>query len=259
MQRIALVVEFDGRGFCGWQRQNNGDSLQAALESALANVDGKPLACMAAGRTDAGVHGEAMLVHADVCANRFSGSPMAYVHGVNQHLPEQIKVIGARAVTADFHARFDCRERVYRYQIWNRRTAPAIERWRHWWMPRPLDITAMQQAGDVLLGRHDFSSFRAAGCQAASPERELRMLRISQSGCCVSIELRADAFLYHMVRNVVGSLVSVGIGKWKVKNMRDLLTARDRAQAADTAPAHGLYFTNAVYDAFNAREVGGLE
>ncbi len=259
MQRIALVIEFDGRGFCGWQRQNNGDSVQAALESALERVDGKPLVCMAAGRTDAGVHGEAMLAHADVCADRFSISPMAYVHGVNQHLPDQIKVIGVRAVAADFHARFDCRERAYRYQIWNRRTAPAIDRWRHWWMPRPLDIAAMQQAGDVLLGKHDFSSFRAAGCQAASAKRELRMLRISQSGCCVAIELRADAFLYHMVRNVVGSLVSVGIGKWNVENMRDLLAVCDRSQAADTAPAHGLYFTNAVYDAFHAREVGGFK
>ncbi|MDQ6988122.1 MAG: tRNA pseudouridine(38-40) synthase TruA [Mariprofundaceae bacterium] len=259
MQRIVLAVEFDGHGFCGWQRQDNGYSLQAALESALAGVDGKSVACMAAGRTDAGVHGEAMLVHADVCSDRFSNSPMAYVHGVNQHLPEQIKVIGVRAVNADFHARFDCRERAYRYQIWNRRTAPAIERWRHWWMPRPLDIAAMQQAGDVLLGRHDFSSFRAAGCQASSPQRELRALRISQSGCCVSIELRADAFLYHMVRNVVGSLVRVGIGKWPVENMQNLLAARDRAQAADTAPAHGLYFTNALYDAFDARSVGGLQ
>jgi len=259
MQRIVLAVEFDGHGFCGWQRQDNGASLQAALETALAAVDGKPVACMAAGRTDAGVHGEAMLVHADVCGDRFSKSPMAYVHGVNQHLPEQIKVIGVRAVAADFHARFDCRERAYRYQIWNRRTAPAIERWRHWWMPRPLNIAAMQQAGDVLLGRHDFSSFRAAGCQASSPQRELRALRISQSGCCVSIELRADAFLYHMVRNVVGSLVRVGIGKWPVENMQSLLAARDRAQAAETAPAHGLYFTNAVYDGFDARAVGGLQ
>ncbi|MDX8392667.1 MAG: tRNA pseudouridine(38-40) synthase TruA [Mariprofundaceae bacterium] len=258
MQRIALAVEFDGHDFCGWQRQNNGPSVQAALEAALAKVDGSEVQCMAAGRTDAGVHAEAMLVHADVCGDRFSRSSMAYVHGVNQHLPEAIKVIGVRAVAADFHARFDCRERAYRYQIWNRRTAPAIERWRHWWMPRSLDIAAMQQAGDMLLGRHDFSSFRAAGCQASSPERELRMLRVSQSGCCVSIELCADAFLYHMVRNVVGALVRVGIGQWDAAHMGDLLAARDRAQAAATAPAHGLYFINAIYDHFDAREIGAL-
>jgi tRNA pseudouridine38-40 synthase len=255
MQRIAMSLEYDGHGLCGWQLQDNGPTVQEHLETALALIEGEAVRCHAAGRTDAGVHAEAMLVHADVCADRFSSSPMAYVHGVNQHLPGQIRVLNVRAVAADFHARFDCRERAYRYQIWNRTTAPAIHRWRHWWMPRSLDVPKIQQAALYLVGKHDFSSFRAMGCQASSPIRELRELRIEQHGECISIHFRADAFLYHMVRNVVGSLVQVGIGKWSPEQMGAVLVARDRKQAADTAPAHGLYFTNAVYDDFDSREI----
>jgi len=255
MQRIAMALEFDGHGLCGWQRQDNGPTVQEHLESALARIEGTRVCCHAAGRTDAGVHAEAMPAHADVSADRFSRTPKAYVHGVNQHLPGQIRVIGVCGVCADFHARFDCRERAYRYQIWNRTTAPAIHRWRHWWMPRGLDIPMMQQAAVYLTGRHDFSSFRATGCQASSPIRELREVRIERQGECVLIHFRADAFLYHMVRNLVGSLVQVGVGKWSPEQMEEVLLARDRKQAADTAPAHGLYFTHAVYDDFDSREI----
>lgn len=254
-QRIVLILEYDGYGMCGWQRQDNGCSVQQYLEEALARIEGIPVSCVAAGRTDAGVHAEAMAVHTEVQQKRFSHSPLAYVHGVNQYLPEQIRVIGVRAVDPGFHARFDCRERAYRYQIWNRRTAPAIERWRHWWMPRALDVAAMQQAASLLKGRHDFSSFRASGCQAASALREVRDLNIVQRGHCVCIEVRADAFLYHMVRNMVGSLVYVGIGKWRAEQMGSLLEAGDRTLAADTAPAHGLYFTDAVYDGFSTGQI----
>ncbi len=252
MQRIVMTLEFDGYGLCGWQRQDNGPTVQEHLETALARIEGAPVCCHAAGRTDAGVHAEAMPVHADISAKRFSHSPKAYVHGVNQYLPGQIRVLGVRAVCAGFHARFDCRERVYRYQIWNRTTAPAIHRWRHWWMPRPLDIPMMQRAAVYLTGRHDFSSFRASGCQAASPIRELREIRIARRGTYIEMHFRADAFLYHMVRNLVGSLVQVGIGKWEPDRMEAVLAARDRKQAADTAPAYGLYFTHAVYDAFDS-------
>ena len=251
MQRIALVVEYDGHALCGWQRQNNGSSVQQHLEQALGLIEGAEVACVAAGRTDAGVHAEAMAVHADVHRSRFERSPMAYVHGVNQGLPESIRVSAVRAVAADFHARFDCREGAYRYQIWNRGTAPAIERWRHWWMPRTLDLAAMQQAAEYLKGRHDFSCFRASGCQASSPVREVRTLSIEQHGWCVSINISADAFLYHMVRNIVGSLVRVGTGKWQAAHMADLIAGRDRVVAGETAPAHGLYFTQAVYDDFS--------
>jgi len=256
-QRIVLVLEFDGHGLCGWQRQDNGPSVQQHLEEALAAIDSAPVTCVAAGRTDAGVHGEAMAAHADVSLARFQRSPKAYVHGVNQGLPEGVRVSAVRAVPADFHARFDCRERAYRYQIWNRGTAPAIERWRHWWMPRALDIAAMQQAAEYLMGRHDFSCFRASGCQASSPTREIRSIRIEQRGWCVSIEISADAFLYHMVRNIVGSLVRVGTGKWQAAYMAELLEGRDRLLAGETAPAHGLYFTNAVYDDFCSAKIEG--
>jgi len=254
-QRIVLVLEFDGHGLCGWQRQDNGPSVQQHLEEALTAIDAAPVTCVAAGRTDAGVHAEAMAVHADVSLARYQRSPMAYVHGVNQGLPEGIRVNSVRAVAADFHARFDCRERAYRYQIWNRGTAPAIERWRHWWMPRALDLEAMQQAADYLKGRHDFSCFRASGCQASSPSREIRNIHIEQRGWCVCIEVSADAFLYHMVRNIVGSLVCVGTGKWPASNMAELIEGRDRLLAGATSPAHGLYFTNAVYDVFSSREI----
>ncbi len=251
-RRIVMVLEFDGYGLCGWQRQDNGPTVQEHLEMALACIEGESVRCHAAGRTDAGVHAEAMPVHADISAERFSRSPAAYVHGVNQHLPGQIRVRSAHAVRAEFHARFDCRERAYRYQIWNRTTAPAIHRWRHWWMPRSLDVSMMRQAAVYLTGRHDFSSFRANGCQAASPIRDLREVRVEQCGMCVDMYFRADAFLYHMVRNLAGSLVRVGIGQWKPDRMEAILAACDRKQAADTAPAYGLYFTHAVYDAFDS-------
>jgi len=255
MQRIAMALEYDGHGLCGWQLQDNGPTVQEHLETALALIEGEAVRCHAAGRTDAGVHAEAMLVHADVCTDRFSSSPMAYVHGVNQHLPGQIRVLNVRAVPADFHARFDCRERAYRYQIWNRTTAPAIYRWRHWWMPRSLDVPLMQRATSHLVGQHDFSSFRASGCQASSPIRELREIRVEQHGECIEIYFRADAFLYHMVRNIIGSLVQVGVGKWPLSQFEDVFAAQDRTQAAATAPAHGLYFTNAVYDDFDSRGI----
>ncbi len=255
-QRIAICLEFDGHGLCGWQRQSNALSVQQYLEDALTKIDGRHVACVAAGRTDAGVHAEAMAVHADVDADRFHRAPLAYVHGVNSGLPEQIRVLGVRAVDATFHARFDCRERAYRYQIWNRNTASALSRWRHWWMPRHLDIGRMREAAGVLIGRHDFSAFRASGCQAASAVRELRRLEIERNGYAVCIQMWADAFLYHMVRNIVGTLVEIGVSNRSVETMVAVLASKDRRQAAATAPAHGLYFTEAVYDGFSSRDIG---
>jgi len=255
-QRVVFCLEFDGHGLCGWQRQPNAPSVQQYLEDALAAIDGRHVPCVAAGRTDAGVHAEAMAVHADVDAERFHRAPRAYVHGVNSQLPGQIRVIGVRPVEAAFHARFDCRARAYRYQIWNRETAPALYRWRHWWMPRHLDVRHMCEAARCMIGRHDFSAFRASGCQAASAVRELRRLEILREGHGVFFYLRADAFLYHMVRNIVGALVEVGVGNWTAEKMADVLASGDRNQAAMTAPAHGLYFTEAVYDDFSSRDIG---
>jgi len=254
-QRIAMALEFDGRPFHGWQQQNNAISVQACLQQALTRIEGSPIAAVAAGRTDAGVHAEAMLVHADVSAARWNRSPKAYLHGCNSMLPDTIRVIGVRAVGADFHARFDCRERQYRYQIWNRNTASSLHRWRHWWMPRALDIRQMQLAAEHCKGRFDFSALRAAGCQAATATRTIKTLTIEQQGYCISISVSADAFLYHMVRNLVGDLVEVGTGKRSPESMATLLASGDRGLGAATAPAHGLYFTDAVYDDFCASDL----
>lgn len=257
IQRIAMVLEFDGQPFHGWQQQSNASSVQATLQDALKRMEGGDVSAMAAGRTDAGVHAEAMLVHADVSASRWQRSHLAYVHGINSFLPDQIRVVGVRAVKADFHARFDCRGRSYRYQIWNRNTASALHRWQHWWMPRNLNVADMQEASLHCLGKQDFSALRAAGCQASSATRCIKSLVIEQRGHCITISVSADAFLYHMVRNLVGNLVGVGRGKSTPEAFATLLAGQDRSLGAATAPAHGLYFVDALYDDFTSQSLIG--
>ncbi len=259
LQRIAMVIEFDGKPFHGWQQQDNAVSVQAEMQRALASIDGQSIKTVAAGRTDTGVHAEAFLLHADVCTERWNRSHRAYVHGCNSLLPDAIRVTGVRAVEKRFHARFDCRERCYRYQIWNRTTASALEAWRHWWMPRPLDFDAMSEAAAICLGKHDFSALRAANCQASSSVRTINAIRVEQHGHCIALHISADAFLYHMVRNLVGNLVAVGVGRFSPKEFSELLLSGDRTKGAATAPAWGLYFTDAIYDNFRASDlIGGL-
>lgn len=257
LQRIAMAIEFDGCHFHGWQQQQNATSVQAAMQEALCAIESRQVPLVAAGRTDAGVHAEALLLHADVSAGRWQRSHRAYVHGCNGLLPESVRVTGVRQVDADFHARFDCRQRSYRYQIWNRSTAPALERWRHWWMPRLLDIEAMREAAACFLGEHDFTALRASGCQASGAVRTISELTIERQGHCLSLHVSADAFLYHMVRNLAGNLVEVGVGRRRPDEMAALLAGRDRSLGAATAPAYGLYFTDAVYDDFRASELIG--
>jgi len=259
LQRIALVVEFDGRAFHGWQRQKNAMSVQEVLEHALEKIEGRPVPLVAAGRTDAGVHAEALLVHADVNKKRWQRSVRAYTQGVNQLLDGSICVVGVRAVKNDFHARFNCMERRYRYQIWNRSTPSAIHQWRHWWMPKKLDLNVIKEASRCLLGLQDFSSFRASGCQAASAVRNIKHIEITCQGWEVFMDIHADAFLYHMVRNIAGSLVRVGTGSWHPEMLAEVLNARDRSRAAATAPAHGLYFVDAIYQGFSAKQLIGKE
>jgi len=254
-QRIAMALEYDGKPFSGWQQQDNAPSIQEHLQQALAVIEGYPVQAVAAGRTDAGVHAEAMLVHADVSQSRWERSSMAYLHGANGQLPPSIRVVAVRAVEASFHARFDCRERAYSYRIWNRSTAPALHAWRHWWMPRQLDLQAMREASVHALGKRDFGALRAAGCQAAHAVRTVRQIDVWQQGVTIGIEVRADAFLYHMVRNLVGNLVDVGIGRQTPDGFASLLQGGDRKLGAQTAPAHGLYFMDAVYDGFSARSM----
>jgi len=254
-QRIALVLEYDGKPFSGWQQQDNAPSIQEHLQRALEVIEAAPIQAVAAGRTDAGVHAEAMLAHADVSRSRWQRSELAYLHGVNSHLPTSIRVVAVRAVDESFHARFDCRERAYTYRIWNRTTAPALHAWRHWWMPRKLDLDAMRAAAAHALGKRDFGALRAAGCQAAHAVRTIREINIWQQGVTIGIDVRADAFLYHMVRNLVGNLVDAGIGRQTPDGFAALLEGGDRKLGAQTAPAHGLYFMDAVYDDFSARSM----
>jgi len=257
MQRIGLVVEFDGKAFHGWQQQDNAVTVQQSLQEALQKIEGRPVVAYAAGRTDAGVHAEALLAHADISSRRWNRSHLAYLHGCNHLLPNSIRIVGVRAVSENFHARFDCRGRAYRYQIWNRNSASALQQWRHWWMPKSLDVDAMQQAAHLCMGKQDFSALRATGCQAAHAIRTVRKLEIERVGCCINIYVEADAFLYHMVRNLVGNLVDVGAGKQTLDGLRLLLAGRDRSKGAATAPAHGLYFVEALYDDFRSGELIG--
>ena len=244
--RIALGVEYDGTAFCGWQTQAGGGAVQNAIESALSVIAGSAVATVAAGRTDAGVHATGQVIHADVPASR----PLsAWVRGVNSHLPQGVAVNWACPVATEFHARFSATGRRYRYLLLNRPVRPAVLAGRVGWHHQPLDVAAMREAASLLLGRHDFTSFRAAECQAKSPIRELRRAEVCAAGELIAFDFAADAFLHHMVRNLVGSLVYVGKGAHSPAWIADLLAARDRGRAAPTFAPQGLYLTGVDYDA----------
>ena len=259
-QRLAMVIEYDGAKFHGWQRQDNAYTVQEAMENAMEKLEGKNAipSFAAAGRTDTGVHAMHMLIHADVRQSMWEKSPHAYIKGLNFHLRAAgVLVHGIKAVANEFHARFDCFERRYQYKIWNRSVSSALYGKQAWWVFQPLDVDKMNQAASILVGKHDFTTFRAAGCQANAPERNLKVLEVKQEGHFFTIDVAADAFLYHMVRNIVGSLVAVGIGRWQPEYMQELLDGKNRCVAAQTAPAHGLYFTDAIYPDFSAQDISG--
>jgi len=219
--------------------------VQDLLEAALAEIAGMPVATVAAGRTDAGVHATGQIVHFDAPVER----PLtAWVRGVNSHLPDGVAVLWAREVPADFHARFSARGRAYRYLLVNRPVRSAVLAGRAGWFHHPLDGVAMQAAADLLLGRHDFSAFRAAECQARSPVRELRRATVTQQGELLVFDFAADAFLHHMVRNLVGSLVYVGKGGHPPEWVAEVLAGRDRKRAAPTFSADGLYLVGVDYE-----------
>ena len=260
-QRLAMVIEFDGAKFHGWQRQDNAFTVQEAMENAMEKLEGRSAmpSFAAAGRTDTGVHATHMLIHADVRQTMWDKSPHAYIKGLNFHLRAAgVLVHGIKAVSDDFHARFDCFERRYQYKIWNRSVSSALYGKQAWWVFQSLDVNKMNEAASLLVGKHDFTTFRAAGCQANAPERNLKVLEVKQEGHFFTIDVAADAFLYHMVRNIVGSLVAVGIGRWQPEYMQALLDGKNRCVAAQTAPAHGLYFTDAIYPNFSAQDISGL-
>ncbi|GAB5467354.1 MAG: tRNA pseudouridine(38-40) synthase TruA [Rhodospirillales bacterium] len=245
MTRYRLTVEYDGGPFVGWQRQTTGPSVQAALERAVLNLTGVPAPVIAAGRTDTGVHASGQVVHVEI-ARELEADRLRMA--LNHHLkPLPIAVLEAAPAAADFHARFSAKARHYRYRLLNRRAPAALERGRVWWVPAPLDLEAMQAAAALLPGHHDFSSFRAAGCQANSPWRTLERLDLERQGEEIVFSLQARSFLHNQVRIIVGTLRLVGDGRWIASQVGDLLAACDRRLAGPTAPPQGLCLTKVDY------------
>lgn len=244
--RIALGVEYDGSPYCGWQSQAVGLTVQDTLQAALSAIAGEKISVMAAGRTDTGVHGIEQVVHFDTSVER----PLqAWVRGTNAALPRSVVVRWAHPVSEEFHARFSAQGRSYRYFLLNRSTRTALHAGKVGWHHLPLDLAKMQTAANSLLGTHDFSAFRASQCQAKSPIKTLRQLDISREGEMLIFDVSADAFLHHMVRNLVGCLVYVGKGKYPVEWLADVLESRDRKRAAPTFSPDGLYLRHVKYDA----------
>ena len=244
--RIALGIEYDGSRFLGWQTQPGGGTVQDALEAALSGIADAPVSVTCAGRTDRGVHGLGQVVHFDTAADR---PDSAWVRGVNAMLPEAVAVQWSRRVEPEFHARYSALSRTYRYVLLNRPVRPALAARYAGWHHAPLDVDPMREAAAKLLGEHDFSAFRAAECQAKSPVRTLHSLEIRREGERIEFTLCANAWLQHMVRNIVGTLVYVGKGKHRPQWARQVLDSRDRSLAAPTFGSEGLYLEAVQYDA----------
>jgi tRNA pseudouridine38-40 synthase len=242
--RYALGIEYDGSGFLGWQRLSHGDSVQGAVEAALASILQHEVDAVCAGRTDAGVHATQQVVHLETTVER----PLrAFVEGTNTRLPPSVRVLWAQPVADAFHARHSARARRYRYRLLNRRVRPALMREHLSWEPRPLDAEAMHRAAQALLGENDFSAFRTAQCQARHPMRDLHAITVRREDDQVIVEVQANAFLHHMVRNIVGSLMVIGRGERPESWVAELLAGRDRTVAGPTAPAAGLTFLGPRY------------
>lgn len=244
--RIALGIEYEGSSFCGWQTQAAGCAVQDRLEAALTQIAAAPVATICAGRTDAGVHALAQVVHFDCDAER---PPSAWVRGVNALLPPSLAVIWAQPVREDFHARFCATARHYRYVLLNHPVRPAADHGRVGWFHAPLDMDRMRAAAALLIGEHDFSAFRSAECQAKSPVRTLMQLELTRQDPYLVFDFCANGFLHHMVRNIVGSLIYVGKGRQDAGWIGELLAARARKAAAPTFDPAGLYLAAVDYDA----------
>jgi tRNA pseudouridine38-40 synthase len=243
--RIALGIEYDGTDFCGWQRLKADASVQGAVEHALSKVAAHPVEVSCAGRTDAGVHGRCQVVHFDTQAQR---DMRGWVLGACSNLPSSVAVLWAQPVLESFHARYAARSRRYRYLILNRPVRAALDARYVTWERLPLDADRMHIAAQALLGQHDFSTFRALSCQAVHPRRTMLAISVRREGEHVIVEVEANAFLHHMVRNIVGSLLLIGRGEQPVEWMAELLAACDRQIAGPTAPASGLTFIGPRYE-----------
>jgi tRNA pseudouridine38-40 synthase len=245
MTRFALTIEFDGGPYMGWQRQDHGATVQATIEEAINKVTGEQVLVYSAGRTDAGVHALGMRAHVDIekdiSAFRLTGA-------INAHLlPHPISVIACEVVADDWHARYSCSGRAYEYRIVNRRPPLTLERGRAWRIGPALDAGAMHEAAQILVGLHDFTTFRSTHCQSASPVKTLDRLDVRREGEHVIIEAAALSFLHHQVRSMVGCLAAVGRGRWSAADLQSALDATDRAALAENAPPDGLYFVRATY------------
>ena len=242
--RIALGIEYDGTAYNGWQRQKTGLGVQQRLEEALMNIADHPVEVTCAGRTDTGVHATGQVVHFDTTSMR---DDRGWLLGTNSRLPDDISVTWARHVDDEFHARFSATGRNYHYRILNRLERSAMQRHRAWWVYKPLDATHMHEASQHLLGEHDFSAFRAAGCRANTPQRRITKIGVERDGDWITLRVSANAFLQHMVRNITGSLSAIGEGERGSDWMAYVLKSRDRKKAGIAAPPHGLTLVSVDY------------
>ncbi|MEG3617142.1 tRNA pseudouridine(38-40) synthase TruA [Magnetovibrio sp. PR-2] len=248
MVRYRLTVEYDGGPYVGWQRQDNGLGVQQVVEEAIPKFAHESAHVQCSGRTDAGVHSYGQVAHFDLERDDLSAD--AVQGALNYHMkPHPVAIVACEIVDEDFHARFSATEREYLYRILNRRARPAVEEGHVWWVPTPLDAQAMHEAAQVLVGRHDFTTFRATMCQADSPLKTLDELSVTRAaGDEIHIKARARSFLHHQVRNMVGTLREVGRGRWTSVDVKRALEAKDRSAGGQTAPADGLYFVRVGFE-----------
>ena len=242
--RVALGIEYDGTSYNGWQRQKTGLGVQQRVEEALSVVANQPVEVICAGRTDTGVHASGQVVHFDTDSER---TERGWLLGANTNLPDDVNVSWVAPVPDDFHARFSATSRSYRYLILNRLQRSALHRDRAWWVYEPLDAERMHEAAQRLLGEHDFSAFRAAGCQANTAVRTMLDISVSRDGDWITLEVTANAFLQHMVRNIMGTVATVGLGEQGTEWISEVLESRDRKAGGIAAPAHGLTLVGVAY------------
>ncbi len=243
--KYKLLIEYDGTGFCGWQRQKDGIAVQQVLEDALATALRHPVTLFGSGRTDTGVHAMAQVAHFETDVPIKPDVLRESLNALVRPYAVSVKVV--EAADDDFHARFSAKERTYLYRILNTPFPPALDNNRVWWYKYPLDVDAMNRAAQLLVGRHDFSTFRASECQAKSPVKTLNEIHLERVGDEIHMHVKAKSFLHHQVRNIIGSLVQVGCGKWTVDDFAAAFAACDRRRGGQTAPAQGLYFIAVTY------------
>ncbi|GKT12227.1 MAG: tRNA pseudouridine38-40 synthase [Thiomicrorhabdus sp.] len=244
MKRIALGIEYLGTNYCGFQRQDHCPTVQGHLEAALSSIANEPVGIICAGRTDTGVNAVGQVVHFEISVER----PLrAWLEGANTKLPGDIRISWAKEMNEDFHARFSAFARQYRYVIYNRKVHSAVLFSRTTWVKELLDLDKMHLAAQSLVGEHDYSSFRASACQANNAIRTIESISVTRKGDFIFIDLKANAFLHHMVRNIAGTLIRIGQNRAETSWVSELLEVKDRTKGAMTAPASGLYFVNAFY------------